>query len=68
MKLKHGTEEEHRATLERAKKNGLSYIWSGTVRRNEYFAENLKFGIHHKIIKATPVEFAQESGWNIEWL
>jgi hypothetical protein len=68
VKLVLGTEAEHRATLERARKNGVSYIWSGEVRRSPYLAENLDFAIQERILEATPVEEAQESGWRIKWL
>ena len=68
MTLEHGTEEEHRATLQRARDAGITYIWSGDVRRNPYLAENLQFGIDNKIVKATWVEGDQESGWNLKWL
>lgn len=66
--LVHGTEAEHRATLERARKAGVDYVWSGDVRRNEYLAENLQFGIDNKIIQTKWVEKDQESGWRIKWL
>ena len=65
--LEHGTEVEHRATLERAKKNGLSYVWSGDVRRNAYLRENLRFGVASGIITTKWVESDQESGWEIFW-
>jgi hypothetical protein len=70
MELKLGTKEEHLATLQRAKDGGLSYVWSGDIRRNAYLRENLAFAEDEGIIKTTFVESweAQESGWNIEWL
>lgn len=66
--LKYGTEEEHRATLDRARENGVTYVWSGDIRRNPYLAENLQFGVDNKIITTTFVENDQESGWEITWL
>lgn len=65
--LQHGTEEEHRATLERAKAAGLSYIWSGDIRRNAYPRENLRFGGESGILSTKWVESDQESGWEISW-
>ena len=67
MVLKHGTEEEHRATLQRAKANGVEYIWSGDIRRNKYLAENFNFGIQEGIFEATEAEDTQETGWWIKW-
>jgi len=67
MKLQYGTEEEHRATLARAKANGVDYVWSGDLRNN-YLRENLNFGVKHKIIETTHVEMEQESGYKIKWL
>lgn len=66
--LEYGTEEEHRATLQRAKENGVSYVWSGDVRRNRYLAENICFGEEAGILTTEYVEQSQESGWNIKWL
>lgn len=66
--LEHGTEAEHRATLKRAKDGGLSYIWSGDVRRNRYLAENLRFGEEAGILTTKWVESDQESGWEISWV
>ena len=65
--LEHGTEEEHRATLMRAKAAGVSYIWSGDLRRNPYLAENLQFGEEAGILTTKWVECSQESGYNITW-
>lgn len=65
--LEHGTEEEHRATLMRAKERGITYIWSGDVRRNPYLAENLRFGVECNILTAEWIETEQESGWCISW-
>ncbi len=65
--LEHGTEAEHRATLERAKAGGLSYVWSGDVRRNAYLLENLRFGEEMGILTTRFVESDQESGWEIDW-
>lgn len=68
--LNHGTEQEHRATLQRAKDNGITYVWSGDLRRNQYLAENLAFGEKAGILKTEFTEDyeAQESGFNIKWL
>lgn len=70
MVLEKGTRKEHLDTLIRANKGGLSYVWSGDIRRNSYLRENLAFAEDEGIIKTTFVESweAQESGWNIEWL
>lgn len=65
--LTHGTEAEHRATLGRAKAGGLTYVWSGDVRRNQYLAENLRFGEEAGILTTKWVESEQESGWEISW-
>lgn len=69
MKLEYGTEEEHIATLERAKSNKITYVWSGAMRNN-YLRENLEFGKAQGIIKVDFVEQyeAQESGYNLTWL
>ena len=69
MDLKHGTEEEHRGTLERAKADGIDYISSFDMR-NSYLRENLVFGQNENIIELEDVTHyeAQESGWNIKWL
>ena len=66
--LERGTEAEHRATLDRARKAGVSYVWSGDVRRNPYLRENLQFGVDNKVIETQWVEKDQESGWRIKWL
>lgn len=70
MELQHGTEQEHLASLERAKQAGLSSIWSGDVRRNAYLRENMVFAEKRGIAKFTFYEdyYGQESGWNVEWL
>jgi hypothetical protein len=67
--LRHGTEEEHRATLKRAKENGVSYVWSGDLR-NPYLLESLRFGQDAGLIEAEFVEYyeAQESGYRIKYL
>ena len=65
--LEHGTEEEHRATLARAKASGLTYVWSGELRRNRYLAENLRFGEAAGILTTKRVESDYESGWEISW-
>lgn len=70
MELKHGTAEEHRATLERAKKNGIDNVWTGDVRRNAYLAENLEWGQEQGLIE---VEFEEKyemqmSFYNIKYL
>ena len=65
--LRHGTEEEHRATLKRAKAAGISYVWSGDVRRNQYIAENLRFAQEAGILSTEWVESDQESGWKLKW-
>lgn len=67
--LRHGTEEEHRATLKRAKENGVSYVWSGDLR-NSYLLENLRFGQDAGLIEVKFVEYyeAQESGYYIKYL
>ncbi len=65
--LTYGTEEEHRATLARAKDAGVDYVWSGDVRRNPYLLENLRFGEEAGIITTKWVESDQESGWKIHW-
>lgn len=67
MKLVHGTEEEHRGTLERARKSGITYVWSGDIRRNPYLAENLRFGQEKGIIEVKETSSHQESGFNIKW-
>lgn len=65
--LRHGTEEEHRATLKQAKAAGVFYVWSGDVRRNQYLAENLRFAQESGILSTEWVESAQESGWKLKW-
>lgn len=67
--LRHGTEEEHRATLKRAKENDISYVWSGDLR-NPYLLENLRFGQDVGLIEVEFVEYyeAQESGYRIKYL
>lgn len=66
--LVHGTKEQHRATLRRAREAGVDYVWSGDIRRSPYLAENLQFGIDNKILTTKWVEGEQESGWMIKWL
>lgn len=68
MILVHGTEAEHRATLDRARKAGVTYVWSGDVRRSPYLAENLDFAVEENIVKLSYVESEQESGWTLKWL
>jgi hypothetical protein len=68
MKLIHGTEQEHRDTLKRAKANGVEYIWSGDMRRNRYLTENFAFALENKIFEATEAKDSQETGWWIKWL
>jgi hypothetical protein len=68
MKLIHGTEQEHRDTLKRAKANGVEYIWSGDMRGNRYLAENFNFALENKIFEATEAKDSQETGWWIKWL
>jgi len=65
--LEYGTEEEHRATLNRAKEGELSYVWSGDIRRNAYLRENLRFGEEAGILTTKWIESDQESGWKISW-
>lgn len=67
--LRHGTEEEHLATLKRAKENGVSYVWSGNLR-NPYLLENLRFGQDAGLIEVEFMEYyeAQESGYRIKYL
>ena len=69
MTLEHGTRQEHIETLQRAKENEVSSIWSGDLR-NDYLRENLAFAEEEGIIKASPYDYAdaQESGFDIEWL
>ena len=61
--------EEYKKTLNRAKINGLSYIWSGDLR-NTYLRECLNWAIINDIIECEFVENfqQQESGYNIKWL
>lgn len=66
--LEMGSRKEHLETLVRANRNNVSYVWSGAIRLSSYLRENLQFAIDEGIIKATPTEEAQESGWTIEWL
>jgi hypothetical protein len=68
MKLIHGTEQEHRDTLKRAKANGVEYIWSGDMRRNRYLTENFAFALENKIFEVTEAKDSQETGWWIKWL
>lgn len=70
MELKQGTRKEHLDTLIRAYKGGLTYVWSGDIRRNAYLRENLDFAVDEGIIDITFIEdyTAQESGWSIKWL
>lgn len=70
LDFREGSIEEHVATLIRAKKNGLSYIWSGDIRRNPYLRENLQFAVDEGFVETEFVEYyeAQESGWKIRWL
>jgi hypothetical protein len=65
--LRHGTIDEHLGTLKRAKEAGLSYVWSGDIRRNPYLAENLRFGEEFGILTTEWVESDQESGWLVFW-
>lgn len=67
--FKHGTEQEHKNTLKRAKDNGVSYVWSGDLR-TPYFRENLHYGIAAGIIEVEAVNYyeAQESGYIITFL
>lgn len=65
--LRHGTEAEHRATLRRAKAAGVTYVWSGDIRRNQYLAENLRFAQESGILTTEWVESDQESGWKLHW-
>lgn len=67
--LIHGSKEEHMTTLQRAKQNNISYVWSGELR-NPYLLENLYFG---KELGLIDIEFfedyeGQESGYKIKYL
>lgn len=60
-------EDDYREVLADAKKQKVSYIWSGHLR-NEDLRECLKFAERTGIIELEPVEFEQESGYRIKWL
>ena len=54
-------------TLERAKDNGLDYVWSGDLGRNQHLRDCFNYGDKQKIFDAIPVESEQESGYKIVW-
>ena len=67
--FEHGTEQQHRDTLQRAEDRRVSYIWSGDLR-NMYLMENLDYGQAAKLIS---VEFVddrvnQETGFKITYI
>lgn len=66
--LEQGTREEHIATLRRARTAGVKTVWSGDVRRNPYLRENLKFAETERMVRLTPYEAEQETGWRLTWL
>ena len=70
LELTQGTREEHIDTLRRAKANGMTSVWSGTIRVRPYLHENLIFAEREGIIsiEAYDNREAQESGWTITWL
>lgn len=59
-------ESEFRKTIERAKANGVSYIWSGDMR-GKYLRECLAFAEKNGLVKLTFTEMDQESGYLTEW-
>jgi hypothetical protein len=67
-KFKYGKEEDHHATLNRARKAKVSYIWSGHMKRNAYLLENFQFALLSGAFKAESIEQEQESGFKITWL
>ncbi len=66
--LQHGTEEQHRATLRRARDAGVDYIRSEAIRDNPRFAESLRFGVANKLLETEWVEYELSNGWKIKWL
>lgn len=66
MTLQYGTEAEHRDVLERAKRDKLSYVWSGDLR-SAFLRENLNYGQFLGLLETTYVESTQESGYQILW-
>lgn len=72
MKFVHGTEAEHKATVERTKRNnpGKSFsIWSGDIKRNAYLRENLQYMEERKIATNKLQDVGdQESEIVITWI
>lgn len=64
--FKHGSESEHRQTLERARDAEVNYLWSGDMR-SDYLRENFNFALSEGIFTADFIESEQESGWIIAW-
>jgi hypothetical protein len=62
-----GTEDWHRAELERLKARGVCYIWAGAVKHSRYLAETLRFGENAGIFTMRRVELSTERGWEISW-
>lgn len=52
MTLVHGSYKEHYDTAMRAKRNGVTRVWSGDLR-NPYLAENVMFIEHEKIAEVS---------------
>ena len=61
-------ETDFRATIARAKANGVEYIWSGDLVRNRYLRECLTFAEENNLVKIIPKEMEQETGFIVEWL
>ena len=69
MNLQYGTYEEHKATAERAKANGVSSVWTGHLRRNPYLQENLEFIQEENLAEVSlEVDYeGQSSDYIIKW-
>jgi len=61
------TEEEYLNTIKTAKENGVDYIWSGELRTT-YLRKCLSYAIKNNLVKITPVEMEQETGYDVEWM
>ncbi len=43
MQLQYGSHDEHVATIQRAKENSVTNVWTGDLKRKPYLAENLNY-------------------------
>ena len=62
------SEEDFMGTIERAKANGVEYIWSGDLCRNRYLRECLSFAVANGLATTEEKEMEQETGVVVTWL